>query len=129
MCNILITMKRKLFYAIGIFIGLLVLLIVSSLCVKFDFTQMCVTTSKDNSYMIAVNEQIHNYVNHHHIEKIKSNEENRTNYFYLYYQSKTNDTYLYWLNPTSASFSLDEGTYNLVFDFGKINFISYVLKI
>ncbi len=119
-------MHNKLLTGIFSAIGVFVLLIVSCIFIKFDFSQICSFISSDGSYSIIVNTKIHNYIKKNNIKKIMTEINERVWTFNIYFKTNISSEYSYWTNPTLDSFNLSDGNYTFSFDFGKINFLSYL---
>ncbi len=119
-------MHNKLLLLIYSSLFVFVLLVISCIFIKFDYSQLCPVLSSDSSYTIVLNKKENKFVKKHNIKKITSEIDNKLLTFNLYYNTYTQDNYCYWLNPTSDSFVLEQGNYNFCFNFGKINFISYI---
>ncbi|MDE6476855.1 MAG: hypothetical protein K2L48_01445 [Mycoplasmoidaceae bacterium] len=63
-------MHNKLLTTIFSAIGVFILLIISCIFIKFDYSQICSFISSDGSYSIIVNEKIHKYIKKNTIKKI-----------------------------------------------------------
>lgn len=119
-------MYNKLLSSILTTILIALVLLISSIFIKFDYSQVCSLISNNGSYSIAVNKKVNNFIKKNNIKKIYTEIDNRNWTFNLYYNSFVDSNFYYWANPTLDSFSLEQGTYSLSFNFGKINFISYI---
>ncbi len=121
-------MKSKLILVKLSFIVTLFILIISCIFIKFDFSQLCGFVSKDDQYQIVVDYKTNQYIKKNDVKKIKSEINERHYTFYIYFNSRMDDSFVYWANCTTDSFYLDIGNYNYPIEFGKINFLSYMFK-